>query len=482
MKPPSSTYRRALPFVALLAVLVLAGCRSILGAAESFVLLAGGNLQATSTVTVNGQIGAGGTITNVPGSLTTPSEVEDALEDLLTTQRRLQELPSEPVTMASLLAGPVAPGFYQITGSFNIPAGQSLSLDGDGMYVFNATGALQLGDGASVTLGSGADRENVIYNVTSASIGANVSLEGIVVAEAGISAGANLLLNGQLLSRTGNIDLVSGSVTEPIFAGLDTVALGVPSTQITVAPGTPVTFPVSAASVGILSDDLAIFAKGVPAGATHTPSDGVADTSGPNGSDLILTGEPAISFPFGSIDTTFSWVPTTPGIYRITYFARGEVLIPVAPDLPDVSALDGPIDVCTVTIRVEVPGSTPGIVSGNGSFGAGTHFAVSASSRVARRTVVTGSFRITAPGLVVRSHVLTRLVRADLGGGRRSITLYGTANASNYGTVPFQAVFVDGGRSVPDSLEITLAVDPVRFGTSTVTVGGNVGPGGITVR
>lgn len=474
MRTNSTLIRRTkLTTVLLLAAIALAGCtRSILGATQSFSLLAGKKIVASVPIMPAGNVGAPEGVTNIPNN-STPDLISTALGALQTTQGRLQTLPVREVTAAELLGAPVAPGFYHVSGSLTVPAGQSLTLAGDGVYVFNTDGALVLGDGSAISLGTEVQAANVFWNTrTSASLGVNAQFSGILIAEGDITVGANAVAGGKLLSRTGSILVGTPQFSDPTTSGPLEPALHVPANTYQVKPGQTVSFTVGADFLGG-SGQMGLFVKGLPAGATQVPNVGGKDAVGPNGSDLLALGP--VTGPFQS---TFTWVPQVTGTYRITYFARGAA--PATVVSADGTGLNSAIDFCTVTIVVAKSTSTPGGVAGTGSFGSGATsgtFSLSVGSRGTGAGVApSGLLRITNndPRLSLQSDRIESVEVADLGGGRRIATVTGTMLVPNFGRVPFSATAVDGGTSAsPDEFQLTVMAD-LRHNGSPVTVFGGV--------
>lgn len=453
--------------------LVLSGCiRSILGPAQQFYLLAGKKIVASAPLIPSGGVGAIGGTVNVAGNA--PADgVYAGLDSLINTQSRLRSLPQEEVTTADLLAGPVPPGFYHIAGSLNLPAGGHLHLMGDGLYVFNVDGILTLGTGAAIHAGEGVQSGNVFLNVRkSATLGSGSQLAGILITEGDITAGTNAVVNGKIFSRTGNIFLNTTQIIDGTGGFGTSPALHVPSNVYRVAPGQALTFTVSADLLGF-PGEVGLFVKDLPAGAVQTPNQDGPDSSGPNGSDL-LDDEVIPILSGASAQSTFSWTPTVPGTYRVTYLARAKT-----GGLP--SEFDSPIDVCTVTIEVGYQGSSAGVVSGSGVFGSGPYtgtFALAVSSRGGTGEVTaSGSLRFStsSPRIAFQSETIESVQVYDLENGARSATIQGTALISNFGRVPFTATAVDGGRGTePDLLRVTVLADVRRNGSPTTTFGGAV--------
>jgi type VI secretion system secreted protein VgrG len=454
--------------------LMLSGCiRSILGPAQTFSLLAGKKIVASSPFVPSGGVGAAGGTVNVSGSASADN-VFAGLDSLINTEARLRALPQEEVTTADLLAGPVSPGFYHVAGSLSLPAGAHLHLMGDGLYVFNVDGILALGTGAAIHAGEGVRPGNVFLNVRkSATLGGGSQLSGILISEGDITADTGAMVNGKLLSRTGNIFLNTSQVVDGTL-GIDTPPmLHVPANVYRVAPGQPVSFTVSADLFGF-PGEVGLFVKDLPAGAVQTPNQDGPDSSGPNGSDLL---DDAVIGPLSgaSAQSTFTWTPTVPGTYRVTYLARSKGFSG-SPSLTP-TAFDSDIDVCTVTIEVGNPGSSAGLVSGSGVFGSGPYtgtFALAVSSR-GGNGAGTLRFSTISPRIAFQSQTIQSVQVYDLDNGARGATIQGTALVSNFGLVPFTVTAIDGARGTePDLLRVTVLADVRHNGSETTTFGGPV--------
>jgi hypothetical protein len=238
-----------------------------------------------------------------------------------------------------------------------------------------------------------------------------------------------------------------------------------------------VSFTVTADLLGF-PGEVGLFVKDLPAGAVQTPNLGGLDSSGPNGSDLL--DDELISILSGaSAQSTFSWTPTVPGTYRVTYLARSRGFS--GPPTVTATGFDSDIDVCTVTIEVGNPGSSAGVVSGSGVFGSGPYtgtFALAVSSRGGTGGVNgagTLRFSTNSPRIAFQSQTIQSVQVYDLDNGARGATIQGTALISNFGQVPFTATAIDGGRGPePDLLRVTVLADVRRNGSTTTTFGGAV--------
>lgn len=487
--------KRTLSFFATLAVvgLLLAGCcqRSVLGRSDFLTFLAAGNITSPTPVEVYGQLAALGTtdptVTGaVPNADTTATQ--EALVDLAASKLRLQSLPVVEKTAADLTSGPLAPGFYHLTGSVTIPDNSTIEVSGNGVYVFNIDGNLTLGNsvtiqpafdmgGSSFTFGA----TNVFWNVGgSTTAGSAGELAGNFLSTGNVTVGANTALYGKLFSLTGNVALQSGTFIDG--TGLLCPYLSVPQ-EVSAVVGQPLKLKLTAGVNSLLagSAPLAISVKNLPAGAVQWPNCGGADSLGPNGSDLLAVGLDDTEDTAGDFCSTLCWTPVVPGVYKVLYFAQTQALPPdiVGSGAPVV--LGGAIDLAVVTIRVVEPVSTAGNATGSGTFVQGANtgtFSVGVLARKAGQNTAAGTFTFADrnSGLSGRSEAIRSLVVSSPAPGQKVATVYGTARVSSFGVVPFVAQFLDGGRtSAVDQVAVTLYADANHDGSpDAISLGGGV--------
>lgn len=117
------------------------------------------------------------------------------------------------------LAGTLAPGCYETSGAINIALGTSVTLNGNGVYVFRSTGgAINTGANSQVLLAGGACADNVFWTGAGATtLGANSTFVGNIIDNAGITIGAGTSLTGRALAA-----FTGGTVTT---AASDTITL-----------------------------------------------------------------------------------------------------------------------------------------------------------------------------------------------------------------------------------------------------------------
>lgn len=126
-----------------------------------------------------------------------------------------------PGTTVNELSGMVlAPGVYTSGSTMSIAVGGSLTLDAQGdanaVWIFQIGSSLTVNNSAQVLLINGAKASNVFWAIfASSTVGTNVALKGNVLAGASNSMDTGSTVEGRLLCSTGQITLLSNTVTLP---------------------------------------------------------------------------------------------------------------------------------------------------------------------------------------------------------------------------------------------------------------------------
>ena len=105
-------------------------------------------------------------------------------------------------------------GVYSV-GSALLPG--VLTLDGPGVYIFLISSDLTVG--GSVSLMNGATPCNVFWQVTSSAHLVGGSFVGTIIANTSVTMGDGVSLEGRALALTGNVTLISNSISGPSCAG-----------------------------------------------------------------------------------------------------------------------------------------------------------------------------------------------------------------------------------------------------------------------
>jgi hypothetical protein len=114
----------------------------------------------------------------------------------------------------------LAPGVYTSGSTMSIAVGGTVTLDGMGdansVFIFQIGSSLTVNNNAQVLLINGAKAKNVFWAVfASSTLGSNVAFQGSVLAGASNSVGTDSTVIGRLLCTTGEITLLSNTITLP---------------------------------------------------------------------------------------------------------------------------------------------------------------------------------------------------------------------------------------------------------------------------
>jgi hypothetical protein len=196
-----------------------------IGNVEGFALLAGSTVTVAATGTViSGHVGVspGTSITGIPagGTLTGDSATHSNTRLAIAAQASSNALyvelastgPCKAIT-AELGGTTVVPGNYAFSSSANIAAGTTLTLNGEGIYIFKVGSAITANVGSSVVLQNGASASQVFWQVTSAATLNGVTFSGTVVAQAAITLGVDAILCGRALATTAGAVTLAGNNT-----------------------------------------------------------------------------------------------------------------------------------------------------------------------------------------------------------------------------------------------------------------------------
>ncbi|MFT7517308.1 MAG: hypothetical protein ACI84O_001098 [Myxococcota bacterium] len=198
-----------------------------LGDAQGFAILAGTAVTVAGTGTViTGHVGVspGTSITGIPAGATlmgdsaTHSNTAEAIAAQASNNALYSDLVGRggATTITAELGGTtVTPGTYSFSSSANIAEGTTLTLDGEGVYIFKVGSAITANVGSNVLLRNGADPSQIFWQVTSAATLNGVTFAGTVVAQAAITLGVGATLDGRALATTaGAVTLAGGSTVD----------------------------------------------------------------------------------------------------------------------------------------------------------------------------------------------------------------------------------------------------------------------------
>lgn len=196
------------------------------GVLTNVAVMAGTTITSVPLTTINGDLVlspgssvTGGPVVNGATHIDDPIAVADQAY-ATTLFGQLSALTPTPI-VSELGSVTLTPGTYsESSGTFHITGGLTLTLNGNGRYVFQCSSTFITGAGSTIALVGGAAAADVVFVVgSSATIGTTNILNATVLALTSISVNTGTTVNGRLLAR-------NGSVT---FAGTDTTSLPVQS-------------------------------------------------------------------------------------------------------------------------------------------------------------------------------------------------------------------------------------------------------------
>jgi hypothetical protein len=196
----------------------------VLGAANTFAVLAGSTVTSTGGSTVNGDLGIspGSTLTGAPTvngatHLADPAAAQAQL-DLTTAYNDAAGRTVGAITVAGNLGGQtLTPGLYKSTSTLAISSGD-LTLDAQGdanaVFIFQMGSTLTTTAGRQVILSGGAKAANVFWQVgSSATLGTTSVFKGNILALTSITVTTGATVEGRLLARNGAVTLDANVVT-----------------------------------------------------------------------------------------------------------------------------------------------------------------------------------------------------------------------------------------------------------------------------
>ena len=197
-----------------------------LASADAFAVLGSSTVtNSGATVITGGNLGLypGTSVTGFPPGVVTPPAVQH-ITDQVANQAELDARTAynvystiAPGTIVSELAGMVlTPGTYTALSTLDLSVGGTVTLSGNGNFIFQVGSGLTINVGATVLLTNGALAKNVFWAVgSSATIGTSAVMVGNVVAQSSVSLGTGASLNGRAIGLTGAVTLLGNSITAP---------------------------------------------------------------------------------------------------------------------------------------------------------------------------------------------------------------------------------------------------------------------------
>ena len=218
-----------------LAGTALAAATVNLGTAGTFAVLAGETITNTGATTITGDVGVSpgaaitgfGTVTLNGTEHAADSVALQAKNDLVTAYN--DAAGATPVTsVATELGGTtLTPGVY---GSDTLGLTGTLTLDGEGLYIFQAASTLITASNSTVKLINGASACDVYWQVvSSATLGTGTTFVGTIMADTSIALQTGAKLQGRALASTGAVTMDTNTI--------DSVTCEAPSSSSSPSPG-----------------------------------------------------------------------------------------------------------------------------------------------------------------------------------------------------------------------------------------------------
>lgn len=222
--------------VGALSFSALASTAPGLGKAESFAVLAGTTVTNTGLTVITGDLGVspGTAVTGMTGPpdgtlhgsqhTGTDALAVSAKNDLTTAYLLAKSSPCNfNETGKNLGTQTLTPGTYCQTTAPTLTG--TLTLSGNGVFIFQIGSTLVTGPGATVHLTDGAQACNVFWQVSSsATLDTTTTFVGTIMALADISLKDSATIQGRALAQTGQVTLIHNQITAPIDCGETTVA------------------------------------------------------------------------------------------------------------------------------------------------------------------------------------------------------------------------------------------------------------------
>src|SRR2546426_506432 len=360
-----------------------------LGAATTFVVLAGSTVTNTGATRVNGDLGLspGTAVTGFPpGTVngTIHAGVPAAAQAQLALTTAYNDAAGRTVgaiTVAGNLGGQtLTPGLYKSTSPLEISSGD-LTLDAQGdvnaVFIFQMASTLTTTSARQVILSGGAKAANVFWQVgSSATLGTGSVFKGNILALASITVTTGAVVEGRLLARTAAVTLDSNvtGLAIPADPTAPTLSFTVPANGATGVPlsgNVAVAFSeamdpltISPATFTLQQGSTAVAGTVSYAGvtATFTPASALAPLTTFTATITIgardLAGN-ALATDFSWSFTTGATPDTTPPTVSATVPANGATGVAINQTINATfsEAMD-PLTITTASLRVTGPGGT----------------------------------------------------------------------------------------------------------------------------
>lgn len=271
-----------------------------LGSAATFGVLAGSTVTNTGASIITGNLGVspGTAVTGFPpgtvtGTIYSAGAVAgQAQVDLTTAYNNAAGQASTANLTGQNLGGlTLTPGVYTFSSSAQLTG--TLTLNGNGVYIFQIGSTLTTASSSAVVLAGGALASNVFWQVgSSATLGTGTSFNGTILALASITATTGATINGAFLARNGAVTLDTNTVTVAA-APIDAPVLGLLKTHspATFTVGENGTYTITVSNLGFAPTDGTIITvlDTLPTGLTFISGSGSGWTVNAVGQTVTAT-------------------------------------------------------------------------------------------------------------------------------------------------------------------------------------------------
>ncbi len=241
-----------------------------LGAAQSFAVLAGTTVTDTGPTSITGDLGVspGSAITGL-GSITLAGATHagdavalQAQNDVITAYDALAGAPcTQSFTGTAVQVGgqTLAPGVYCYSSSAQLTG--TLTLNGNGVFIFEIASTLTTASGSRVALTGGAQACNVFWQIgSSADLFSSTTFVGNILALTSINLQNSTTVSGRALARNGAVTMDTNTIarsTCAIVAPPVASATSAAASSPTTGPASPTSTagpasPTSTASAGLV--------------------------------------------------------------------------------------------------------------------------------------------------------------------------------------------------------------------------------------
>lgn len=189
-----------------------------LGTAESFAVLAGTTITNTGSTTITGDVGlhpgdaiTGFTDVTLEGAEHIGDAIASGAKDALVSAYDDAAAATPVNNVPTELGGTIiTPGVY---ASATLGLTGTLTLDGEGVYIFQAGSTLITAPGSSVELINGASACDVYWQVgSSATLDTTTSFKGTIMALTSIALNDGVTLEGRALARNGAVTMINDTI------------------------------------------------------------------------------------------------------------------------------------------------------------------------------------------------------------------------------------------------------------------------------